>query len=224
MSAVAYYAAGVRFDASPFPGYMQFIDEELLRERLLESVWYSHAHPPGLNLLVGAAYRVLGDGAPTFLALLFHGLGLVLALGLFALTLRLTGTRVAAYVCTGLVVLSPGFVLYENWLMYTFLEAVLLTTSAVALYQTLDRGSTAWGVALFTALAALVLTRGCFIWAGSSSSSHTSPGRRRIGGKALPPPRCRCWRRRSGTRRTTSTTARLPAARCSVSGFRTSAR
>ena len=58
--------------------------------------------------------------------------------------------------------MSPGFVLYENWLMYTFLEAVLLTTSAVALYQTLDRGSTAWGVALFTALAALVLTRGMF--------------------------------------------------------------
>ena len=96
------------------------------------------------------------------MSLLFHGLGLVLALGLFALTLRLTGTRVAAYVCTGLVVLSPGFVLYENWLMYTFLEAVLLTTSAVALYQTLDRGSMAWGVALFTALAALVLTRGMF--------------------------------------------------------------
>jgi hypothetical protein len=162
VSAGVYYAAGVRFDTSPFPGFMQFIDEELLRERLLESVWYSHAHPPGLNLLVGVAYRVFGDAAPTFLSLLFHALGLALALGLFALTLRLTGTRIAAYLCTGLVVLSPGFVLYENWLMYTFLEAVLLATSAVALYQTLDRGSTVWGVALFTALAALVLTRGMF--------------------------------------------------------------
>ncbi len=141
---------------------MQFIDEELLRERLLESVWYSHAHPPGLNLLVGVAYRVFGDDAPPFLSLLFHGLGLALALGLFALTLRLTGTRIAAYLCTSLVVMSPGFVLYENWLMYTFLEAVLLATSAVALYQTLDRGSTVWGVTLFTAIAALVLTRGMF--------------------------------------------------------------
>ena len=90
---IAYFAAGVRFDASPFPGYIQFIDAELLRERLLESIWYSHAQPPGLNLLVGLAYRVFGDGAPTFLSLLFHGLAFVVALGLFALTLRLTGTR-----------------------------------------------------------------------------------------------------------------------------------
>jgi hypothetical protein len=161
-SGAAYFAAGVRFDASPFPSYIQFIDAELLNERLLESIWYSHAHPPGLNLLVGVTYRVFGDAAPAVLSLLFHGLGFALALGLFALTLRLTGTRVAAYVCTALFVVSPGFVLYENWLMYTFLEAVLLMASSVALYQTLDRGSMAWAVALFTVLATLVLTRGLF--------------------------------------------------------------
>lgn len=161
-SGAAYFAAGVRFDASPFPGYMQFIDAKLLDERLFESIWYSHAHPPGLNLLVGLAYRAFGERAPAFLSMLFHGLSLVFAAGVFALTLRLTGARVAAYLCTALLVLSPGFVLYENWLMYTFLEVVLLTISAVALYQALDRRSTAWAVALFTALAMLVLTRGLF--------------------------------------------------------------
>jgi hypothetical protein len=141
---------------------MQFIDAHLLRDRLFESIWYWHAHPPGLNLLVGVAYRLFGDGASTFLALLFHGLGFVVALGLFALTLRLTRARLAAYLCTALVVMSPGFVLYENWLMYTFLEVVMLVASAVALYKTLDRGSIAWAVALFSVLAALVLTRGFF--------------------------------------------------------------
>lgn len=161
-SGAAYFAAGVRFDASPFPGYMQFIDAKLLDERLFESIWYSHAHPPGLNLLVGLAYRAFGESAPAFLSMLFHGLSLVFAAGVFALTLRLTGARVAAYLCTALLVMSPGFVLYENWLMYTYLEVVLLTISAVALYQALDRGSTAWAVALFTALATLVLTRGLF--------------------------------------------------------------
>jgi hypothetical protein len=105
---------------------------------------------------------VFGDHAPAFLSLLFHALGFVVALGLFALTLRLTGTRVAAYLCTVLIVMSPGFVLYENWLMYTFLEVVLLVASGVALYKTLDRGSTAWAVALFTVLAVLVLTRSFF--------------------------------------------------------------
>ena len=151
-SALAYRAAGVRFDTSPFPGYIQFIDDDLLNERLLESIWYSHAHPPGLNLLVGAAYRVFGDGAPTALALLFHGLGIACAVALFALTARLTGSRIAAYACTALIVLSPGFVLYENWLMYTFLEVVLLVGSAVAFYKTLDRGSTAWAYSKSSAL------------------------------------------------------------------------
>src|SRR5262245_44182174 len=77
---VAYFVAGVRFDTSPFPGYMQFIDDELLRERLIESIWYSHAHPPGLSLLVGLAYRSFGDHAPLFLSLLYHGLGFAVAL------------------------------------------------------------------------------------------------------------------------------------------------
>jgi hypothetical protein len=161
-SGLLYFAAGVRFDTSPFPGYIQFIDAELLSQRMAESIWYSHAHPPGLSLLVGVAYRAFGDGAPQFLSLLFHALGLVFAIGVFALTLRLTGARFAAYACTAVLVLSPGFVLYENWLMYTFLEAVLLVASGVALYQTLDRGSTAWAFALFSVLAALVLTRGMF--------------------------------------------------------------
>jgi hypothetical protein len=162
VSAVVYHVAGVRFDVSTFPGYMQFIDEALLRERFVESIWYSHAHPPGLNLLVGLAHKIFGDGAPTFLAVLFNGLGALVALCLFALTLRLTGTRIAAYACTALIVLSPGFVLYENWLMYTFLEVVLLMASAVAFYKALDRGSTPWLVALFATLAAVVLTRSFF--------------------------------------------------------------
>ena len=85
-SSAAYFAAGVRFDATPFPSYIQFIDAELLNERLLESIWYSHAHPPGLNLLVGVAYRVFGDAAPTFLSLLFHGFGLATKLQEFELS------------------------------------------------------------------------------------------------------------------------------------------
>jgi hypothetical protein len=161
-SALVYFASGVRFDTSPFPGYIQFIDDELLRERLLESIWYSHAHPPGLNLIVGLAYAGFGEQAPMVLAALFHALAIGVAFGVFALTLRLTGARFAAYLCTALLVTSPGFVLYENWLMYTFLEVVLLMASAVALYRTLDSGSAVWAFGLFAALAALVLTRGLF--------------------------------------------------------------
>jgi hypothetical protein len=161
-SAVIYFVAGVRFDVSTFPGYMQFIDDELLRGRFLESIWYWHAHPPGLNILVGVAYRAFGAAAPMSLAVFFHALGLLFALAFFALTLRLTKSRVAAYACTAVMVMSPGFVLYENWLMYTFLEVVMLVASAVAMYKAVDTGSARWAAALFAILAALVLTRGFF--------------------------------------------------------------
>src|SRR5258707_6743692 len=53
LSRVLYYWAGVRFDARPIDHFFQFLDPELLRYRLLESLLYLHIQPPGLNLAVG---------------------------------------------------------------------------------------------------------------------------------------------------------------------------
>jgi hypothetical protein len=55
ISRALYGLLGLRFDSSTLPGYMQFIDPALLRDRLLESLWYYHAHPPLLNLFTGIA-------------------------------------------------------------------------------------------------------------------------------------------------------------------------
>ncbi|MBM0103449.1 hypothetical protein JM946_01785 [Steroidobacter sp. S1-65] len=40
-SRLLYAWLGVEFDASTLPRYMQFIDVELLKTRLLESIWYT---------------------------------------------------------------------------------------------------------------------------------------------------------------------------------------
>jgi 4-amino-4-deoxy-L-arabinose transferase-like glycosyltransferase len=157
-----YYLLGVRFDSSTLLPYMQFIDPPLLRERLLESLWYYHAHPPLLNLFTGIGLKLFGDHADVYFALSFHALGLALALAVYALTLRLAGTRAAAIVATLVLVFSPSFVLYENWLMYTFPSAALLTISALLLLRYVETGSTRWGVAFFGVLAALLLTRSIF--------------------------------------------------------------
>lgn len=153
---------GLRFDATPFPGYMQFIDEQLLSQRLLESLWYYHANPPMLNLVAGVGYKLFGSGIGWFFTVLFHLLGIIAALSVYLLTWRLSSSRVAAHVVTGLLVFSPAFVLYENWLMYTFPALVLLTVSAVALYQYLQTLRTSWCVTFFVLLALLLLTRSLF--------------------------------------------------------------
>lgn len=165
-SQALYALLGVRFDASPFPGYMQFIDKELLSGRLLESLWYYHAHPPLLNLFVGVGQKIFGERLDVFAAVCFYALGFTTALCAYALTLGLSASRVAAGIATGLIVFSPSFVLYENWLMYSFPAAALVTISAFALQRYAVTRSPKWGVAFFAVLATLLLTRSIFhlIW------------------------------------------------------------
>lgn len=161
-SRLLYAWLGLQFDVSTLPTYMQFVDVQLLENRLLESLWYYHANPPMLNLLAGVGLKLFGEHADVFFSIVFHALGLLVALGVYALTLRLSSTRVAADIATALLVFSPSFVLYENWLMYTFPAAALLTLSAWALYRYIDTGLTRWCVAFFGMLAALLLTRSLF--------------------------------------------------------------
>lgn len=162
LSRFFYAWLGVRFDASTFPTYMQFIEPSLLTHRLLESLWYYHAGPPMLNLAVGIALKFFGPQAMLVLALLFHVLGLLLAVAVYALTCRLSHSRLAGLITAGLLVFSPAFVLYENWLMYSFPAATLLTLSALALYQYVYTRRTGWCVTFFALLAALLLTRSLF--------------------------------------------------------------
>jgi hypothetical protein len=161
-STISYAALGVRFDATRFPGYMQFIDASLLTDRLLESIWYYHANPPLLNFCVGIALKVFGSGAVTFINISFHALGFLLALCVYWLTLKLSISRVAAVICTTLVAFSPGFVLYENWLMYEFPATALLTAATLTLHQFVKSRKGSWGATFFGLLAVLLLTRSLF--------------------------------------------------------------
>jgi 4-amino-4-deoxy-L-arabinose transferase-like glycosyltransferase len=159
---VLFWIAGIRFDATTLTGYMQFIDVQLLQTRLLESLWYYHANPPLLNLLAGVGLKAFGSDAPLFFSIVFHLLGLLLALCVHVLTWRLSASRIAAHVATAVLVFSPSFVLYENWLMYSFPAAALLTLAAALLHRYVRTGSTRWCAAFFWALALLLLTRSLF--------------------------------------------------------------
>src|SRR5262245_18345718 len=83
-----YALLGLRFDADNLARGMQFIDAVLLEDRLLESIWYYHATPPLMNLFAGLSLKLFGGQAPIFYSLCFHGLGLLLALCVYTLTLK----------------------------------------------------------------------------------------------------------------------------------------
>lgn len=162
VSRALYWLLGLHFDATTLPKFIQFIDTPLLTDRLLESLWFYHANPPMLNLLAGIGLKLFGEHADLFFSAVFHLLGLLLATVVYALTRQLSSSRVAATVATALLVFSPSFVLYENWFMYSFPAAVLLSFAAWLLYRYVQTRRTPTAVAFFGVLALLLLTRSLF--------------------------------------------------------------
>src|SRR5580700_11183695 len=85
LSRLGYYLLGVRFDARPILHYYQFIDPELLKHRLIESLFYLHVQPPGLALYTGIILKVF---AASYSAA-FHAIHLLLGLGICCMVYHL---------------------------------------------------------------------------------------------------------------------------------------
>lgn len=134
-----YWALGVRFDDTSLAWYWQYLDPELLKDKLLESVFYMHSQPPLFNLFLGAVLKIAGDGARYVFQGVYFGAGLTLYLSLFWLQVKLGVSRGVAFTVSTLFLLSPSFVLYEHWLFYTFPLAALVTLSALLFYDVLAR-------------------------------------------------------------------------------------
>jgi hypothetical protein len=161
-SRVAYFAAGVDFDSTPIGVFWQYIDPDLLRHRLLESLWYSHAQPPLFNLSLGVVLKLFGGSFHTVFQVLFLGLGLALAVLLYRLMRRLAvSTRVSAALAA-VYAASPAAVLYENWLYLEEVVAVCLLGAAVALHRLAERRRARDAWIAFALLGAVVLSRPVF--------------------------------------------------------------
>jgi Dolichyl-phosphate-mannose-protein mannosyltransferase len=164
-STTLYALLGIRFDDSLLSS-MQFIDKPLLVDRMLESIWYFHANPPLLNLFAGTGLKLFGRHAVWFYDVCFHILGFLVVLCVYALVRKLSASRIAAAITAGLLAFSPSFVLYENWLFYTFPAMALLTAAALALFELLETRKTSWCAGFFALLGTLLLTRSQFhlVW------------------------------------------------------------
>ncbi|MDH5737694.1 MAG: hypothetical protein OEZ23_05255 [Gammaproteobacteria bacterium] len=84
--------------------------------------------------MAGLGIKLFGSQASLFYAACFHLMGYVLAYCVWLLCWHLTASRTAAWVATSLLLFSPAYVLYENWFMYTFPSAFLITAATLLLY------------------------------------------------------------------------------------------
>lgn len=165
-SRIVFYCSGIRFDASRLDSLHQFIDPNLLQNRLGESLFYLHNQPPLFNLFLGVVLKLFPHHASEAFTISFLLNGLVLTNVMYELMVKLGASPLLSARLTVVCIVSPSCILYENWLFYTYPIAVLLCVSAFFLYQYLSRKTPVYGFLFFSCLSMLVLLRSVFhiVW------------------------------------------------------------
>ena len=162
VSRLIYFGVGVRPDPSPLSNFWQYLDPELLRHSLWQSLLYLREQPPGFNLFLGVILKLFSqDGASVFI-IVYWLLGLALGFSLFALMVDLHVRRPIALLVTGGFLVSPVTVLYENWLLYSFPVSALLGISAWALYRFLRDRHSSHAAIFFCCLFLVASIRGIY--------------------------------------------------------------
>lgn len=147
----------------------QLLEPDLLSNRLVESVFYLHAQPPAFNALHGLVLKLASANLRaeqllwTALQLSF-GLGILV--GIYG-TLVICGvSRCLAAIAAALFICAPSALVYENFLSYTYINASLLSLSALTLAHFLRHRRSASVWAFFLLLASICLTRPIyhFLW------------------------------------------------------------
>ena len=157
-----YFLAGVRFDARLLKSNFQFIDLELLRTRLLESIWYFQMQPPLPNFMVGVALKAFPERYGAALHVLYMAIGAASGILMYQVMRRLGVRTAIACGVTIFFLTSPGCVLFENYPMYEYPIMLLLLASALAFYRLLERPGAVSSLLFFGALAVLCLLRNLF--------------------------------------------------------------
>ncbi|MFH1374475.1 MAG: hypothetical protein ABII79_11840 [bacterium] len=166
LSRVVYFALGIRFDLRPLDYFWQYVDPELLRTNLLQSLYYLHSQPPLFNLFLGTVLKLFPGSETLAFHITFLACGLVLAVSLYLLMARLGVSERLSAILTILLIAGPSAILYENFLFYTYPVAAMLCLSALALLHYVRTERFRSLVFFFVLLAALVLTRSAFhlVW------------------------------------------------------------
>lgn len=117
----------------------QLADPELLRTRLLETVFYMHGQPPLYNFYVGIVLKLFhGHEAAVFQTVNLI-LGLLFYFLLFNLMLKMRVNRTIAFILSSLFIFSPSFILFENSLFYTLPVSFFVLLSGMLLFFYLDK-------------------------------------------------------------------------------------
>ena len=157
---IYFFYFGVRFDISPLTWFWQYLDVDLLKQHLLQSVFYSHSQPPGFNLFLGLILKLFPLAYPAVFHFIYMALGLLFAVSLYGVMKALGVRSRLSLFLTLLFMASPIVLQYENWLFYEYPTAAILAFSLLFLHRFSQEKKTAEGVKFFSLLALVVCVRG----------------------------------------------------------------
>ena len=167
LSRLLLYLAGLQFNFSL--DWMWLSDPADLQNRLLQTIYYFHAFPPGMDLLSGILLKLGGTHAAVLAQFTFWFCGLVLVSSLYYLT-RASGLSPRLSLVVALTFsLLPQAIYFEHLYLYEEPVAALLCLSVALFHAALSRQSWRLWLAFFSACAIIGVTRSTFhlVWFGA---------------------------------------------------------
>jgi hypothetical protein len=158
------YIAGLRFNFSL--DWMWLSDPADLQDRFLQTIYYFHAFPPGMDFLTGILLKVGGAHAAGVGQLTFWICGLILVQSLYYLS-RASGLSArASLVLVVAFSLLPQSIYFEHLYLYEEPVAALLCLSVALFHAALRRQSSRLWFAFFLVCAVIGITRSTFhlVW------------------------------------------------------------
>jgi hypothetical protein len=142
--------------------WMFLADPRDLRERLLETVYYFHSFPPGMNLLTALLLELSPDHPAWLAAGLLHLCGLVLVNSLFYLGRASGLSSTVAFALSLVFCLTPAAIYFENLYLYAQLIAALLCLSCALFLHASRRPSFARWLLFFAVCSVIGWLRSTF--------------------------------------------------------------
>ena len=161
VSRFAFVLSGGSFLAGPLRFAKQYLDVLLLKNDLLESLFYLHSQPPLFNFFLGTVLKVSPLPDITY-ELLYKTIGLIMPLLFYAILAELGVKRFFALAATVILMCNPTFILYEHLLYYTYCEAFLVLLAIFFLVHWTTRKGRFTVVLFWATLLCLGLTRSLF--------------------------------------------------------------
>lgn len=166
LSRVLFFWLGIRLDTNNLYTMWQIVDPVWLRKDLAETLFYLHGQPPLFNFIVGLVAKLPESAWTLAWTGIFMCLGLALCLTIFHLCRAFSFSCLSATAIAFCFMITPQAILYENWLLYTYPTALLLTLGVLLAVRYLRTGTSLslWG--MIAAFVCVCLMRSLFhlVW------------------------------------------------------------